>query len=149
MYAELYFVIIKTIFPKIIFQQMMKIFLSILLLSSSLIIFGQDEPGTFTHSDSLTKKMSENIIPPVSVKPDFFIPLSAVNNFSISLKLGINPFIPFPDNISELNNNLYFSQSILKEQFKSSFLYTMLGAVQTGAVGYMAYRHIKKYGLFK
>ncbi len=28
-------------------------------------------------------------------------------------------------------------------------LQIILGAVQTGAVGYMAYRHIKKYGLFR
>ena len=128
---------------------MMKIFLSILLLSSSLIIYGQDEPSNFTPSDSLNKKLGENFIAPVSVKPDFFIPLSAVNNFSISLKLGLNPFHTVADNIFELNNDLYFSQSLLKEQFKSSLLYSMLGAVQTGAVGYLAYKHIKKYGLFK
>lgn len=129
---------------------MMKILLSILLLSSSLIIYGQDETRTFIPSDSLNKKMNGNIVPPpVTIQPDFFIPLSAINSFSISLKPGHNPFIPFPDNISELNNDLYFSQPLLKEQFKSSFLYTMLGAVQTGAVGYMAYKHLKKYGLFK
>jgi hypothetical protein len=127
----------------------MKIFLLILLLSSSLIIYGQDEPHNFTSSDSLNKKLDENFIAPVAVKSDFFIPLSAVNNFSISLKLGLNPFQTVAYNISELNNDLYFSQSLLKEQFKSSFLYSMLGAVQTGAVGYLAYKHIKKYGLFK
>jgi len=128
---------------------MKKIFLSVILLCPSLIVFGQNEPHPYIPSDSLKKTMNESIIPPVSVKPELFVPLSAINNFSLSLKLGLNPFSPVPDNIYGLNNDLYFSQSLLKEQFKSSFLYTMLGAVQTGAVGYMAYKHIKKYGLFK
>ena len=127
----------------------MEIFLLIILLSSSLITFGQNESQSYAPPDSMKINLKEKIIPPVDVKPGFFIPLSAVNSFSLSLKLGLNPFTPIPENISDLNNDLYFSQSLLKEQFKSSFLYTMLGAMQTGAVGYMAYKHIKKYGLFK
>ena len=35
------------------------------------------------------------------------------------------------------------------EKEKLSPFQTVLGAVQLGAVGYMAYRHIKKYGLFR
>ena len=127
----------------------MKIFLSIILLSSSLITFGQNEYQYYAPPDSMKINLKGNMISPVDVKPGFFIPLSAVNSFSLSLKLGLNSFTPIPENISDLNNDLYFSQSLLKEQFKSSFLYTMLGAVQAGAVGYMAYKHIKKYGLFK
>ena len=127
----------------------MEIFLLIILLSSSLITFGQNESQSYAPPDSMKINLKEKIIPPVDVKPGFFIPLSAVNSFSLSLKLGLNPFTPIPENISDLNNDLYFSQSLLKEQFKSSFLYSMLGAVQAGAVGYMAYKHIKKYGLFK
>ena len=128
---------------------MMKIFLLIILFGSSLITFGQNEHKTYTPSDSLKINVKEYITNPVEVKHDLFIPLSAITNFSLSLKLGLNPFTTVPENISDLNNDLYFSQSLLKEQFKSSFLYTMLGAMQTGAVGYMAYKHIKKYGLFK
>ena len=128
---------------------MMKIFLLLILFGSSLITFGQNESQIYTPSDSLKINVKKNITHPVEIKPDLFIPLSAVTNFSLSLKLGLNPFTTVPENISDLNNDLYFSQSLLKEQFKSSFLYTMLGALQTGAVGYMAYKHIKKYGLFK
>lgn len=131
------------------FARMMKRFFSLIFLGTSLIIFGQNEPHKYAPSDSLENKLNENIISPVYVKSDFFIPLSSVSNFSLSLKLGLNPFSIAPGNMSDLNSDLYFSQSILKEQFKSSFLYTMLGAIQTGAVGYMAYRHIKKYGLIK
>lgn len=129
---------------------MMKIFFSIIiLLNSSLILFGQNEQHLYAHSDSLKNSIGENIISPVIVKPDFFIPLSAISNFSLSIKPGSISLSPFSDDISDLNTDLYFSQSIMKEQFKTSFLYTMLGAVQTGALGYMAYKHIKKYGLFK
>jgi hypothetical protein len=93
---------------------------------------------------------NENITTSVPDKPDLFIPLSAVNSFSLSLRLGLNPFSPIPSNNSGLNTDLlYPSQSILNEQYKLSFLYTMLGAVQTGAVAYMAYQHVKKFGLFK
>jgi hypothetical protein len=127
----------------------MKILLIFLLFVSSLITFGQNESRSYAPHDSVKLNFNEIVTPPVEVKPDLFIPLSAINNFSLSLKLGLNPFTPVPENIADLNNDLYFSQSLLKEQFKSSFLYTMLGAVQAGAVGYMAYKHIKKYGLFK
>jgi hypothetical protein len=127
----------------------MKIFLVIIIFSSSLIIFSQTERHEYAPPDSLNKIKNVNDILPANIKPDLFIPLSAANYFSLSIKLGLNPFSPLTENNYELNNDLYFSQSLLKEQFKSSFLYTMLGAVQTGAIGYMAYKHIKKFGLFK
>lgn len=128
----------------------MKIFLSLILFSSSLVTFGQNESQFYTLPDSMKTNVKDNITPPVAVKPDLFIPLSAVNSFSLSLKLGLNPFSPLSENNSGLNTDLlYPSQSILNEQYKLSFLYTMLGAVQTGAVAYMAYKHIKKFGLFK
>ncbi len=141
---------IKTIFLKITLSKLMKIFLSVILLCSSLITFGQHEEESYTSPDSMKTNVKENITPPVAVKPDFFIPLSAVNSFSLSLRLGLNPFSPLPANSSVLNTDLlYPSQSLLNEQYKLSFLYSMLGAVQTGAVAYMAYQHIKKFGLFK
>jgi len=140
----------KTIFHQIIPQKLMKIFFLIILLNFSLTTFGQNEQESYTSPDSMKTIVKENIIPSVAVKSDLFIPLSAVNNFSLSLKLGLNPFAPLPENDAGLNTDLlYPSQSLLNEQFKSSFLYSMLGAVQTGAVGYMAYKHIKKFGLFK
>ena len=128
----------------------MKILLLIILFSSLLITFGQNVQNYDTSHDSMKTNVNENIIPSVPVKPDLFIPLSAVNSFSLSLRLGLNPFSPIPPNNPGLNTDLlYPSQSILNEQFKLSLLYTMLGAVQTGAVAYMAYQHVKKFGLFK
>jgi hypothetical protein len=128
----------------------MKIFFSIILLCSSLIAFCQNDSQFYASPDSMQTNVKENIILPIVIKPDLFVPLSAVNSFSLSLRLGLNPFSPLPENNSGLNTDLlYPSQSLFNEQYKLSFLYTMLAAVQTGAVGYMAYKHIKKYGLFK
>jgi len=128
----------------------MKIFLLIILFSSLLITFGQNVQNSDTSHDSMKTNSNENIAPSVPVKPDLFIPLSAVNSFSLSLRLGLNPFSPLPPDKSGLNTDLlYPSQSILNEQYKLSLLYTILGTVQTGAVAYMAYQHVKKFGLFK
>lgn len=128
----------------------MKIFLSAILLCSSLFTFGQNVRESYTLTDSMEINIKENFYHPILVKPDLFIPLSAINSFCLSFRLGLNPFSPLPEDNSGLNTDLlYPSQSILDKQNKFSFLYTMLGAVQTGAVGYMAFKHVKKYGLFK
>ena len=129
---------------------MMKIFLLIILLSLPFITFGQNEPEFYTPPYSIKITIKENIIPPVDVKPDFFIPLSAVNSFPLSLKLGLSSFTPVLENNTELNTELlYPSQLLLNEKYQSSFLYNLLGAAQIGAVGYLAYKHIKKFGLLK
>jgi len=128
----------------------MKIFLSAILLCSSLFTFGQNARESYALTDSMEININENFNHPVLVKPDLFIPLSAINSFYLPFRLGLNPFFPPPEDNSGLNTDLlYPSQPIFDKQNKFSFLYTMLGAVQTGAVGYMAFKHIKKYGLFK
>jgi len=50
------------------------------------------------------------------------------------------------NNASQLLNPLY--DKFLENQ-KYSTLYSILGSVQVGAVAYMAYKHIKKYGFLK
>lgn len=50
------------------------------------------------------------------------------------------------NNASQLLNPLY--NKFLENQ-KYSTLYSILGSVQVGAVAYMAYKHIKKYGFLK
>ena len=128
----------------------MKIFLLIILLSSPFITFGQNEPEFYTRPDSIKTTIKENITPPVDIKPNFFIPLSAVNSFPLSLKLGLSSFTPVLENNTELNTELlYPSQLLLNEKYQLSFFYNILSAVQIGAVGYLAYKHIKKFGLLK
>jgi hypothetical protein len=53
---------------------------------------------------------------------------------------------PFEDSRNSLLNPMY--QSYLDSQ-KNKFIKQVLGAVQLGAVGFLAYQHISKYGLFK
>lgn len=53
---------------------------------------------------------------------------------------------PFEDSKNSLLNPMY--QSYLDSQ-KNKWIKQIIGAVQVGAVGILAYQHIKKYGLFK
>jgi hypothetical protein len=62
-------------------------------------------------------------------------------------EFGIVP--PFLGGVYQPRMNLISPLPPLLSKQEMSPLQIMLGAVQTGAVGYMAYRHIKKYGLFR
>lgn len=127
---------------------MVKIFVLIILLCSPFITFGQNEPEFNTSRDSIRISHKE-ITPPVEIKPNFIIPLRSLNSFPLSLKLGQYSFTPISENNNELNTDLLYPSLSLNEKFKISFLYNILGAIQVGAVGYLAYRHVKKFGLFK
>jgi hypothetical protein len=56
---------------------------------------------------------------------------------------------PFIGLVSEPRVDLMSPLRLQFEKEKLSPFQTALGAVQLGAVGYLAYRHIKKYGLFR
>jgi hypothetical protein len=127
----------------------MKLVLLFILFSFSFITFAQKEQKFYSQPDSNKINIQEEINPPLEVKPGFFIPLRAVNSFPHSLRLGLNSFSPVFEDSHELNTDLLYSAMPFDEKSKLSFLYTMLGAVQTGAVGYLAYKHIKKFGLLK
>lgn len=127
----------------------MKICLLFLWLSSAFITFAQEDQKNYIQPDSNKISTKEEIIPPVEVKPVFYIPLRVVNSFPLSLRLGLNSISPLFEDNYELNKDLLYPVMSFSEQSKLSFLYSMLGAVQTGAVGYLAYKHIKKFGLFK
>ena len=129
---------------------MLKVFLLTIILSSSINIFGQKEPEFYSRPDSIETIIKEHIAPPFEIKPNFFIPLNAINSFPLSLRLGLYSNDPVPENNFELNSDLlYPSQLLINEKSKLSFLYNILGAAQIGAVGYLAYKHVKKFGLLK
>ena len=130
-------------------MEMMKIFLLIILLWPPFILYGQKESKYYNPPDSTRNSVMEPITSPVEIKPGFIIPLSFMNSYPLSLKMGIYSFAPFPGYNNELNTELLYPSLSLNDRYKISFLYTLLGAAQLGAVGYMAYKHIKKYGLFK
>ena len=127
----------------------MKFVLLFIMLGSAFVTFAQKEEKVYNQPDSIKISIQEEIIPPIGVKPEFYIPLKAVNSFPLSLRLGLNTFSPNYEDNPELNTDLLYPVMSFEEKSKLSFLYTMLGAVQTGAVGYLAYKHIKKYGLLK
>jgi hypothetical protein len=130
-------------------MEIMRIFLFILLLCSTYRIFGQKDSEYNASPDSLRTSVKEHYTLPFIVKPGFIIPLSSLNRYPLSLKMGLYSFTPFPENNTELNTDLLYPSLNLNVKYKISFLYTLLGAAQLGAVGYMAYKHVKKYGLFK
>ena len=127
----------------------MKLVLLFILSGLACITFAQKEEKFYKLPDSIKVSIQEEITPPIEVKPEFFIPLKAVNSFPLSLRIGLNTFSPLLEDNDELNTDLLYPAMPFEQRNKLSFLYTMLGAAQVGAVGYLAYKHIKKYGLFK
>ncbi len=65
---------------------------------------------------------------------------------SLSINNSGNPYINYGSSSSELISPL--NQKFLQDS-KLNPVFYVLGMAQTAAVGYLAYRHIKKYGLFK
>ncbi len=65
---------------------------------------------------------------------------------NLSINNSGKPIVNFGSSSSDLISPLY--QQFL-ENSKLNSVYYVLGMAQTAAVGYLAYRHIKKYGLFK
>ena len=128
---------------------MMKLFLLVILLSSSFITFGQNEVKPYTHQDSVQELIRDNFIPPSEIKPQYFIPLSAISRSTLSLRPGLDHFSPSLERINGFNTDLLYPQMSLNDKSKLTLLYMLLGAAQTGAVAWMAYEHIKKFGLLK
>ena len=127
----------------------MRFILLYILLNSAFISFAQMNKNYYFSPDSIKFRIKQELYPPVEVKPLFYIPLRAVNSFPLSLRLGSHIYMPALENNSELNTDLLYPVMSINDQNKLSFLYTVLGAVQSGAVGYLAYQHIKKFGLLK
>ncbi len=127
----------------------MKFSLTALFLILSVSVFAQSE-----RTDSLSVWKADKLFldSPQSIflfdeKPQLFIPLKFVNSlsqanrFSYGVKLfAENPLIYSRDDLVSPLLSKYH------EDEKMNLFYTILGSVQAGAVGYMAYKHIKKYG---
>ena len=83
-------------------------------------------------------------------EPTLSIPLQFMGNYSAVSKynMGFKKFEAFslPNRPSDLMSLLM--QKYQKEQ-DYKLLNTILGTLETSAAAYMAYEHIKKYGLFK
>ena len=138
-----------------------KFILGFLLFSVSL--FAQ---GTEKYSNQLSDSSHrfQGIIPPV----EFQYNLNEI--FSKPISNQVPEDVLFEDNPSTIwlrthllisNNaaqsgsgeiNTHFTSQLYQQYLRDSefdMVRYVLGAVQAGAVGYMAYRHIKKYGFWK
>ena len=106
----------------------------------------------------------QGIIPPVefqyNINEIFREPV--IRNIPDEILFGNNPStIWLRTEVSLSNNNYQFGSKEVNTHFTSSLYQQylkdsefdmvryILGTVQAGAVGYMAYKHIKKYGFWK
>ena len=133
----------------------------ILFLSAVSNGFSQQEEELYKNNDSVYR--FQGIIPPVEYQYN-------LNEFYTEPLFGQVPEeILFEDNPSNIwlrteflisNNsqsesgelNTHFTSPLYQQYLKDSefdMVRYILGTVQAGAVGYMAYRHIKKYGFWK
>jgi hypothetical protein len=143
----------------------MKGCLKIILLSINLtvLVFSQDYPENYQPPPDSVLRF-QGIIPPVEYQYD-------MSEFYIApLFNQIPDEVLFEDNSSTvwlrtellLSNrnmltengevNTHFTSPLYQQYLKDSefdMVRYVLGTVQAGAVAYMAYRHIKKYGFWK
>ena len=144
---------------------MMKDYFSFLifqfLLLASFSCFAQQEESRINNKDSVYR--FQGIVPPI----EFQYNIDEI--FSKPIAPNIPDDILFDDNPSTIwlrtellimNNsqsdlgdiNTHFTSPLYQQYLRDSefdMVRYVLGAVQAGAVGYMAYRHIKKYGFWK
>ena len=144
---------------------MMKGCLKIFLISINLtaLVFSQDYPKDYQPPPDSVLRF-QGIIPPVEYQYD-------MSEFYIApLFNQIPDEVLFEDNSSTvwlrtellLSNrnmltensevNTHFTSQLYQQYIKDSefdMVRYVLGTVQAGAVAYMAYRHIKKYGFWK
>lgn len=124
-------------------------------------VFSQQEEDSYNNNDSLYR--FQGIVPPVEYQynlDEFFIqPL--FKQVPEEILFDDNPSTVWLrteliiSNSSQQSNgdvNTFFTAPLYQRYLQDSefdMVRYVLGAVQAGAVGYMAYRHIKKYGFWK
>ena len=138
----------------------LKIFL--LSINFTVLVFGQDYPENYQPPDSVLR--FQGIVPPVEYQYD-------MSEFYVApLFNQIPDEVLFEDNSSTVwlrtelllshrnmltdngEVNTHFTSPLYQQYLKDSefdMVRYVLGTVQAGAVAYMAYRHIKKYGFWK
>jgi hypothetical protein len=135
---------------------------SLILVFPACLCFSQSNEKFFFIQDSIYRY--QGIIPPVEFKYNideiFSKPIGP--NIPDDILFDNNPStiwlrteLLFANTKSQPGSdkiNTHFTSPLYQQYLKDSefdMVRYVLGAVQTGAVGYMAYRHIKKYGFWK
>jgi hypothetical protein len=138
-------------------------FLAVLLLFTSFAVAQQDGLINSVRSDSVYRYQGINPILNINSELfEFFTPF----NFSFSnsnqlaegdsatlwlrTELALSHYQNYSGAMDNSNTHLmlpFYKQYLENSKFNP--IRYVLGIAQTAAVGYMAYRHIKKYGFFK
>jgi hypothetical protein len=141
----------------------MKLLIKIIIFSTIIFtsIFSQNETSKVQGNDP-TRTFKTDALLNLSYKFDEFDfyrnltkPIFNLNVDSSTAKLALRTSVEMSNNSSLDNENPtpMYLHSILYEEYleKSKFnpVRTALGLIQAGAVGYLAYRHIKKWGFIK
>lgn len=146
----------------------MKSYMFILIFLFSINVFPQNNGLIYSKYDnSFRFNIKRDFNLPVLIKPHFFIPLGDLDTFPDYLDIGAHSYETIFENYTELPPSIYSDEYIyensivlptdillpLQLQFNNQnrfkFLYSILDAVQTGAVGILAVNYIQKYGISK
>jgi 3'-phosphoadenosine 5'-phosphosulfate sulfotransferase (PAPS reductase)/FAD synthetase len=140
-------------------KNLIKIFFSLLILSS-IAIAQQEEINTKDSNDTSKKIIKINPLSDSLIRFDEFDFYLENNNLKMNLLLDKDPgtiWLKTSILISKINSPLKENSGYLLsplyiqhlENSKFNPIRYVLGMAQISAVGYLAYKHIKKYGLFK
>ncbi len=136
-----------------------KIFLFILVCAS--IFYAQSEQkNSLNANDSLKIKINSNPLTQMQIKFDEIELHSELNNIKTKVQIDGDPQTVWLRTSIAISNteNLgkdfspHFLSPLEKQYLENSKFNPVryiLGMAQVGAVGYLAYRHIKKYGFLK
>jgi hypothetical protein len=132
------------------------------LLFYAFISFAQqnDNSNTISLNDTLKIKINPNPLMEMQIKFDEFELHREFKDMKMSAPIDGDPntvWLRTSLAISNTENTSHnFSQHFLSplekqylENSKFNPIRYLLGMVQTGAVGYLAYKHVKKYGFLK
>ncbi len=129
--------------------------LALLFITSALAVKGQVHPGAVL-ADTAQANRIILLDPGLSLGRAVFLFPSTLGSElpfrdpSLTSPGGDwGPVGPFIGGVMEPRADLMSPLRLQMKNEKLSPFQTALGAIQIGAVGYMAYKHIKKYGLFR
>lgn len=133
-----------------------------LLLICSFISFAQENDNSKTVStrDSLKIKINSNPITKMQIRFDEFELYREFKDMKTTIPIDVDPktvwlrtslVISTTDKMNQEFSPHFLSplQKQYLEDSKFDPIKSILGMAQVGAVGYLAYKHIKKYGFLK
>lgn len=142
----------------------MKILIQILVIfiSANFVLLTQTNNDNFlniNHNSAKIKPAQQNIEQMITRFDEFEL-YSSLNNFRRQLPLDVDSntiwlrtsIIISKEEILDKKLSPHFLEPLELKYYRDSefnFIRYALGMAQAGAVGYLAYKHIKKYGLFK